>query len=95
MPLKKKDIVDFGRAGLIFDVVLETNGSFSVEVQLPVSNVPSRKHTVTPVEESHKLLTFLTNLSEPNIVFSMLKLADDKSSRLYKIPKELYDEDTK
>lgn len=92
MPMTKKDIVDLGRAGLLFDVSLEQNGSYTLEAKLPVANLPARKHSVAPHEETYSLLAFLTDLKTPGIVFNMLDLTDDKTSRLYAIPKELYDE---
>lgn len=92
MPIQKSELVKLARGGLIFDVVLKDDGSYTVEVKLPISYMPSSKHTITQEDESYELVAFLTDLKEPNVVFRMWELANDKSSRLYRIPKKLYNE---
>lgn len=92
MSVPKSDLVKLARAGLIFDVVLENDGSYKVEAKLPISYMPSSKHTITQEDESYELVAFLTDLKEPDVVFRMWDLTKDKTSRLYKIPKKLYHE---
>lgn len=92
MPIQKSELVKLARGGLIFDVDLKDDGSYKVEAKLPISYMPSSKHTITQEDESYELVAFLTELKEPNVVFRMQELTKDKTSRLYKIPKKLYHE---
>lgn len=90
--MEKKDIVDLGRFGLLREASLQPDGSFTLEAMVP--RLPFHTYTIPANTETHELLLFLTDLKTPGSIFNMFELANDKSSRLYRIPKELYEEDT-
>lgn len=92
MAMKKRNVVEMARAGLLKDAELKEDMSFTLESTFPRVTGNWLKHTIGPKDEPYELLLFLTELKKPGEVFDMFDLTDDETSRLYSIPKEIYEE---
>ncbi len=92
MAITKRHVVELARAGLLKDAELTSDLSFTLETSLPGFFGVWTKHTISQKDEPYELLLYLTDLRKPGEVIDMFDLTDDKTSRLYAIPKELYDE---
>ena len=92
MTMDKQNIVEMARAGLLKEVEMKDDMTFTLESTIPRYSWKWTKHTIEPGSASYALLQFLTRIKNPGEIFNMFDLTKDESSRLYAIPKELYEE---
>ncbi len=89
--ITKRDIVEMGRHGLLKEVELLEDLSFSLETS-PPRHAHWTKRTISKDSDIYELLKFLSQAAKPGDTVNIIRLAFDKQSRLYSIPKEIYDE---